>query len=258
MRTFDDLFTSYVTWLFRLPPTACKNAILSSFARRCTQCDALFLASVQLAGSGCTSNIMWRDLCHELGEGRRKSKWYSVLLAGLRNRGLADHVLSRGTDYVANRKQIAVKFSQYCFHNHLNCFLGTSGDDFRALKPFGIYPFLFSNSASESRFLFSFILSCWRWLDGGICSDYPQQCYFCECRNTSWHLLFDCPLFCDIRDPFESATGRKFEYDCLLSDVPPMPVEVARVGRALHRRVRELCSRVPIDDFELEGLFVPH
>ncbi len=107
------------------------------------------------------------DIRQELREGRRKSKWYTTLVGSLRTRGLAGHVLVRGVYYVENRKVAAVSFSQYCFHNHLNIHRGTSGDDFRARKPFGIYPFLFASSPFESRFLFSFILSCWRWLDGG-------------------------------------------------------------------------------------------
>jgi hypothetical protein len=255
MRGFDDLFTSYVVWLFRLPPSACKTAILSAFARRCAQCDALFLASVQLASADSTSNPLWRDLCEELREGRRKSKWYSILMTGLRTRGLADHVTRWGTDYVANRKQIAVRFSQYCFHNHLNNFRGTSGDDFRASKPFGIYPFLFMNNACDSRYLFSFILSCWRWLDGGVCSIYPRECSFCLCRNTSWHVLFDCPLFQDVREPFESAAGQHFDYSCLISAVPPMPVQVVKLGKELYGRVRELCLRLPPDDVEINDLF---
>ncbi len=246
MTAFDTLFTSYITWLFRLPPTACKNAILASFARRCTQCDALYLASIQLALADSTSNSLWRDLVGELRSGRRSSKWHKVLLAALRTRGLMERVVSHGTEYVATRKQASLTFAQYCFHSHLNVRTGTSGDDFRAQRPFGTYPFLFSSSAYESRYLFSFVLSCWRWLDGGACKDYPRDCQFCVCRNSAWHVLFDCPVFHDVRVSFEPELGRVFDYECILSIEPPISRTVVRLGKSIYFRVLELCRLEPV------------
>ncbi len=247
MTAFDDLFTSFMTWLFRLPPSSCKDSILAGFARRCTQCDALFLGSVQLASAHGTRNILWQDLVSELKEGTRRSKWYSSLLHALRARGLVDQVLDRGNEYVSVRKQIGVAFSQYCFHNHLNTNRGTSGDDFRTRRPFGIYPFLYSSSPFESRYLFSFVLSCWKWLDKSACRSYPDFCSFCLTRNTSWHILFDCPVFNDVREGFETELGRSFAYECLVSSTPPVPKVVVKIGKALYFRVKELCQRFEIE-----------
>ncbi len=243
MTVFDTLFTSYITWLFRLPPTSCKNAILASFARRCTQCDALFLASVQLALADSTGNPLWRELVGELRSGRRTSKWHKVLLVALRSRGLEANVTTQGTNYVATRKQASLTFAQYCFHSHLNVRTGTSGDDFRTQRPFGTYPFLFAANSNESRYLFSFVLSCWRWLDKGAAKDYPRTCEFCLCANSAWHVLFDCPVFSDVRESFEPELGRTFDYDCILSSQPPLPSTVVRVGKSIYFRVLELCRR---------------
>jgi hypothetical protein len=52
LTVLDDLFTNFICWLFSLPRTTCKVNLLTCFGRRCAKCDALFLATIQIAGGG--------------------------------------------------------------------------------------------------------------------------------------------------------------------------------------------------------------
>jgi hypothetical protein len=179
--SLDGLFVQFITWVFCLPRNSCKTAILACFGRRCALCDSLFLASVQLARGFTSETELWGSVAEALEDRTLKgSKWYKKVVTALTERGLRQEVWENPVEVLVHRREFGVKFSQFCFHNHLNLFRGSSADEIRAVQPFGIYPFLFQNPPGLSRFLFSFILSNWRWLDRGKCSSYPKECTHCK------------------------------------------------------------------------------
>ena len=243
MTALDSLFTSFITWLFRLPPTSCRDSILAAFGRRCALCDALFIASIQVANAKISRNTHWSNVVDELVAGRRKSKWFRKVVSGLRMRDLWEEVL-KGGPFVGERKTYGVKFAQYCFHNHLNRLRGTSADDFRHFRPFGIYPFLYAAPPAETRFLLSFVLCNWRWLDKSMCRLCPRLCVTCGEDNTGWHILFNCVFFEDIRAGFQNICGIPFDFDSLLCSSKPVPKQAALAGRLIYNRVKFLhpCS----------------
>jgi hypothetical protein len=138
----DDLFVDLVRWLFRLPRTTGKYVILANFGRRCAKCDALFLAAVQLASAQTSNNETWADAARDLREGNLRSAWYAAVISELSKRGFTDEVIRWGAQFLSERKRRAVEFSQYCFHRHLQVPTGTSADELRRLRPFGVFPFL--------------------------------------------------------------------------------------------------------------------
>jgi hypothetical protein len=136
-----------------------------------------------------------------------------------------------------------VLFAQFCFHKHLNKFTNTSADDFRRVKPFGIFPFLLRTPPARSRFLFSFILCNWRWIDQGKCKDSPRFCATCKQENTGWHLLFDCQNFDQERQVFQLSTGHAFEFEMLLKDEVNIANAVVEVGHAILSKVAQSCQQ---------------
>ncbi len=150
LKAFDELFVSFIRWLFRLPRSTSKLNILSCFGRRCSLCDSLFLAAIQLASAETSRNALWKDLVHDLKNRRKKSKWFTTVKKALTDRNFLEKVFSRGVEVLETRREVGVQFAQYCFHAHLNSHTNTSADDFRRVKPFGIFPFLLRSSPSQA------------------------------------------------------------------------------------------------------------
>ncbi len=242
LTVLDDLFTNFVCWLFTLPKTTCKVNILSCFGRRCAMCDALFLATIQLAGASSTRNELWKGVVSDLRSGQKKSRWFKVVSDAMTARGFIHRVFENGADVVANRRLVGINFAQYCFHHHLNRPTRTSADDFREVKPFGVYPFLFKAPPEIARFLFSFVLCNWRWLDRGKCRNYPRQCVRCQTENTSWHILFQCPIFVTERALFEWKTSVSFNYHSFCVDAPNVARSVAETGKSIFEHLCRLCT----------------
>jgi hypothetical protein len=201
----------------------------------------LFLASVQLARGFANNDELWGTVAQALRDRAiQGSKWYKKVVVALEERGLKQEVWGSPTAVIAERKDFGVKFSQYCFHSHLNIPRGSSADEIRDRQPFGIYPFLLRTPPGLSRFLFSFILSNWRWLDRGQCSNYPQNCTECDVYNSSYHLLFDCSIFAEERRCFLSSTGVPFSYEVLTVDDALIAREAAILGKKIFFRLSEM------------------
>jgi hypothetical protein len=237
----DNLFVEFVRWLFRLPAHTGRTAILSSFAKRCAKCDAIFLAACQIATAHTTRNTVWADAVCDLRQGRLSSPWFQVTTAELTKRGFAEEVLDHGVEFLSEKRRRGVEFSQYCFHEHLNCPVGNSADEFRRLRQFGIYPFLLSLSPEQTRYLFSFITSSWRFLDGQVCSSFPEVCFLCDQENSSVHLLFFCPSFSALRSELVRATGQVFSVNTLATTVRREQLLLAKFGRDLFHAVSSMC-----------------
>jgi hypothetical protein len=216
--------------------------ILSCFGRRWATCDSLFLASIQLAGAESSWNDLWKDLVKELFSKKKKSKWFAKVSKALAERNMTNQVFSAGADFVSNRREAGARFAQFCFHKHLNKLTNTSADDFRRVKPFGIFPFLLRTPPAQSRFLFSFILCNWRWLDRGKCKDYPRFCTVCQRECSAWHILFDCQNSEAERQIFASETGQSFSFEMLLKDDDAVAKSAVKIGRAIFNKVAESCS----------------
>jgi hypothetical protein len=238
----DDNFVEFVRWLFRLPPRVGKMAVLASFARRCVKCDALFLAATQVAQAAGTRNKVWEDTVKELKAGTIASDWFEIVRAEVGKRGLLVEVLNSGKEFVANRKQYGVVFAQFCFHAHSNTLTGSSADLVRLRRKFGIMPFLLSAHPEQSRYLFSFLLSCWRFLDSCRCIQYPAICETCDQENSSVHVLFECVLFSLLRDELESTLGTPFCFEVLESQDREVCRSVISFGKNLFFAIAELCE----------------
>ncbi len=239
----DDLFVEFVPWLFRLPSRTGRNVILASFARRCAKCDALFIAASQLAtAAGATENAIWADAVRDLRVGQLRSAWFQVVSAELAKRGFREEVLERGAEFLGERKRRGVEFSQYCFHEHLNCPTGNSADQLRRLRTFGILPFLLYLSPEQTRYIFSFLTSAWRYIDGLSCLNYPEICVDCDQENSSAHVLFFCSHFCSIRSAFLRDTGVIFTIDVLSTADRRVQLRIARLGNDLFFAIQRSCS----------------
>jgi hypothetical protein len=241
LNCFDELFVGFVRWLFRFPKSTSKSNILGCFGRRCAICDSIYLAAVQLAGAEVSRNDLWKDLVKDLLSRKIKSKWFDKVCEALADRGVYDKVFREGVSLVALRKEFGVQMAQFCFHNHLNKLTNTSADDFRRVKPFGVYPFLFRTQPVRSRFLFSFLLCNWRWIDKGKCKTYPRFCSECRKDNTAWHIIFECLIFSDVRESFFNVTGVHFEYEALFIDDKCVTSKAVDAGEKIYQRVARLC-----------------
>jgi hypothetical protein len=169
--------------------------------------------------------------------GSKKSKWFKAVSMALAERKLLEKVQQNGADVVATRREVGIAFSQFCFHRHLNCLTQTSADDFRRVKPFGVYPFLYKASPDTARFLLSFVLCNWRWLDRGKCKNYSRTCHSCSSANTAWHILFVCPIFSAERRAFLDRTGLIFEYSVLLVNDATVARAAAETGKCIFYHV---------------------
>jgi hypothetical protein len=202
----------------------------------------VYLAAIQLAGARSSRNDVWKDLVQDLVSKRKKSKWFTKVTKELAERGLERKVLLEGDSVVASRKEIGVQFAQFCFHKHLNKNTNTSADDFRKVKPFGTYPFLLNTPPVRSRFLLSFLLCNWRWIDKGKCRNYPRSCDDCQTENTAWHLLYDCPRFERIRTAFEDCTGYEFSFEVLPLHSRVVTLAAVEVGERIFECVARDCA----------------
>jgi hypothetical protein len=169
-----------------------------------------------------------------------KSKWFTKIRKTLEERNLKEQIFNSPVEAVAERRKLGVQFSQFCFHHHLNLPRGTSADQLRLLQPFGVYPFLYRVAPAQSRFLFSFVLSNWRWIDGGKCKHHPRVCTTCQVHNSSVHVLFECSMFDTIRAQFFDETDTVFDFDALTSTCEIVAKRVSSVGRNIFERISEL------------------
>jgi hypothetical protein len=245
IRRLDDLFADFIRWLFRFPRTTGRDVILASFARRCGKCDSLYLASVQLATASTTRNDTWRDAVAGMRDGTITSKWYGAVESELVKRGLRAEVLDDGASFLGDRKTKAVEFSQYCFHLHLNSPTGTSADQLKRCRPFGIFPFLALRSSEKSRFIFAFLCSNWRFIDGLKCQDYPSVCEECDQDNTSFHVLFRCPVFQACRRRFFDQTGQEFCFEVFSAVEVEVQMAICDIGREIFFEIARRCERPP-------------
>ncbi len=246
----DNLFVEFIRWLFRLPVRTGRAVILSNFARRCAKCDAIFLAASQIATARSTRNTIWADAVRDLVMGRLNSGWFQVVTAELEKRGFAEEVLERGADFLGEKKRRGVEFSQFCFHEHLNCPLGNSADELRRSRAFGIYPFLLSLSPKQTRYLLSFLTSAWRFIDNLACLNFPDVCVSCDQQNSSAHVLFFCPRFSVLRSTVQRETGCSFSMDILSTSSRREQIVIARFGRDLFVEISSICSTLRDEDRE--------
>jgi hypothetical protein len=172
------------------------------------------------------------------------SKWFRKVTAALCERELKATVWEQPSEVIVKRKEFGVQFSQFCFHAHLNLPRGNSADEIKSRQPFGIYPFLLHNHPSFSRYLFSFILSNWRWIDRGKCAQYPRECTECLVYNSSFHVLFECVLFEAARERFYCNAGVPFEFEALKNDDRIVARNAAKCGKEIFEQVAALCDDV--------------
>jgi hypothetical protein len=238
----DDLFVGFIRWLFRLPSTVGKMGILATFARRCAKCDAIFLASVQIAQGPTSGNPTWKAIVGDLQAGQLQSQWYEIVRAEVQKRDLRVEVFERGSVFVAERKTYAIQYAQYCFHFHSNVTVGNSADLIRRKREFGIFPFLFFTPPFQSRFMLSFILHCWRFLDGCVCASYPRICETCDRENSSYHVLFECFLFEQLRENFKYVSGFDFTFEILKNDDREVCHEISKFGKLLFEALCQSCE----------------
>jgi hypothetical protein len=201
------------------------------------------LASVQLARGFVPNNELWGTVATALKDQQiRGSKWYKKVAIALTERNLKSEVWDTPSEVLVQRKAFGVKFSQFCFHQHLNLLTGTSADKIREVQPFGIYPFLLQNPLGLSRFLLAFILSNWRWLDRGKCLRYPRDCDACRTYNNLYHLLFECTRFTEERLSFFNITGVPLDFECLKVDERELTREAAIVGKTIYFKMCDVCG----------------
>jgi exonuclease III len=242
VRKIDGLFADFITWLFRFPHTTGRDAILSNFGRRCAKCDSLYLASVQLAVASTSRNTIWGDAVRDLQGGVLQSKWFTTVRSELGKRGMEDEALVHGPSFVSDRKRKAVEFAQYCFHFHLNTPTGSSSDQIKRVRPFGVFPFLISQSPERSRYVFSFLCSNWRFIDGLRCEIFPDACDDCDQENSSMHVLFVCPSFASARERFLLSVGRPFTFCILASSDRNVHAAICDVGRDIYFEIARRCD----------------
>jgi hypothetical protein len=94
----------------------------------------------------------------------------------------------------------------------------------------------------KSRFLFSFLCSNWRFIDRLRCKAYPDVCVSCDQENTSFHVLFFCPVFDDVRAKFMRVTGRTFCFASLSSSDREAMTAMCEVGRGIYERIAAECE----------------
>ncbi len=160
----------------------------------------------------------------------------------LDKRGFKDEAFERGSVFVEERKKRAVEFSQFCFHFHLNVPTGTSSDQLKRIRPFGVLPFLIQQSPEKSRFIFSFLCSNWRFIDGLKCSAYPDVCDRCDQENTSLHVLFSCPRFEHVRREFRSVSRMAFNLDAFGSVDRDVQNAICKAGRRIYEIILNACE----------------
>ena len=201
-----------------------------NLGRRCCYCDSIFLAACQLARGKLEGCSLWSCVLNSAKFGG--SRWFNNIKLELERRGLFETVANSPQNFLAERKEWAVRFSQYCYHNHLLELRPNSSITFLHRRPFGIYPFVFELDSQNVRLILIFILSCWRWSLKNA-SRYPEYCERCDCENNSSHLLFRCQILSDDRDIFVHETGVELNCSCLIKE---------NIGRPLATFCQTLCT----------------
>jgi hypothetical protein len=171
---------------------------------------------VQLARGLLDPDSVWgRVLADSLSDGR--NRWTNAVTERLREMSLLLQVFEDPASFLGEGKQVAIVFSEWCHHRHMTFANGTSADDFRVGRPFGIMPVIADFPTFRTRNLMMLVLSAWRWsLEGG--EEHPQYCEECDCLYTSHHLLFRCLKTAHVRDNFRRNTGLDFSMESLYSD----------------------------------------
>ena len=235
-------FCDFIKWLFRFPRGVSHEGIMASFARRCTFCDALFLAACGIARANLNPGSILGDQISELVQNSKTSKWFDKVRAELAKRDVAEIVFLNSGMFLSDRRKYGVKFSQFCFHQHLSSLTGSSNDLIKIERPFGIFPFLYSCHPNESRFLLAFLLSCWRWIDSGRCVLFPDVCYVCDQLFSSYHILFECILFRENRKEFCENTGFVFNFEALCVNEYKMSISVVKLGKRMYEKCIEMAD----------------
>jgi hypothetical protein len=202
----DNLFCDFVRRQYRLPQSACRKGILMQFARRCANCDAHYLASVQVARGLTTPTSVWGRVLASVWS-NNSIPWVRNLKSRLSLMGIESEVVNGPGNFLSNRRDWSITFSEWCHQHHLVFANGTSADFFRVDRPFGMYPFLFDLNVSRTRTALTFLLSCWKWSFGITVREY---CPDCDCLVNSCHLLFHCVHTQTVRDHFQLETGEEF------------------------------------------------
>ncbi len=205
----DKIFCDFIKSRYGLPVTTSHSGILMQFGRRCASCDAFYLAAVHVARGRLEPSSTWGKVLHS-ALGRPQNKWINAVSVRLIEMSMWDEVMNTPSQFLENRKTIAVNFAQWCHHNHLRFSNESSADMMRMTRPYGILPVVCDIPSIHARKILVLLLSVWRWgLDGA--DDYPEYCVECDCLNSSHHLIFRCIKMNGIRHAFKRETGRDFD-----------------------------------------------
>jgi hypothetical protein len=208
MEVIDKIFCDFVKSRYKLPVTTSHSGILTQFGRRCASCDAFYLAAVHVARGRLEPSSTWGRVLHS-ALACQQNKWIAEVRERLNAMSMWAEVMNTPSDFLENRKTIAVNFAQWCHHNHLKFANGTSADMMRVARPYGILPAVYDTPVTHARKILLLLLSVWRWgLEGA--DMYPEYCVECDCLNSSHHLLFRCVRMNNIRHAFKRETGCDF------------------------------------------------
>jgi hypothetical protein len=180
------------------------------FGRRCANCDARFLAIVQIARGLVNPSSVWGRVLRTV-LAMPNLAWVREVRRHMVAMGIENMVLSRPAQFLSERKEWSVKFSKHCHSEHLRFVNGRSSDLFRLNRPFGIFPALYDLPVEQSRVLLGFVLSCWTWMFE--LRDVPDYCADCDCMMNAWHIMFQCSITRNTRDDFAFRTGVHFSYE---------------------------------------------
>jgi hypothetical protein len=184
-------------------------------------------------------------LVEDLRRGRIHSTWYAIVTSELEKRGMVEEVDNTGGHFLSEKRRRAVEFSQYCFHTHLNVPTGSSADQIKRRRPFGIFPFLVSFSPNKTRHIFAFLCAVWRFIDDRACLNYPDVCERCDMENSSFHVLFVCPDFWDVREKFLDEAGVAFTLDSLATNDHDAQAAICDLGHRLFAEIAHRCRALP-------------
>jgi hypothetical protein len=229
----DNLFCDFIRRQYRLPQSTCRKGILMQFARRCASCDSYFLAAVHLARGLTSPMSVWGRIISSVWA-TRGVQWVDALKSRLRLMGIEVEVTTRPSEFLGDRRNWGIRFSEWCHSNHLVHVNGTSADFFRIERPFGMYPFIFDLSVMNVRSALVLLLSCWRWASD--LKSVPEYCTDCDCLVNSPHLMFRCIHTSSARDNFQRETGVTFSLACLQD--ANISEEIARACDSILRETR--------------------
>lgn len=229
---FDNFFVNFIKHILPLPKNTSKNGILAQLGRRCTICDALYLATIHLARGLTNPKSIWGKICrYEIDQkDQTNNEWFVKVLSAAREREILDEVIQSPEMVVGERKNYAIYFDQYCYHKHLNILTNNSADDFRLGRPPGAYPFIHHLKSFQVRTVLQFTLSCWKWTKAFKKSKFPRStCPRCRSHLSSSHLLFHCDYSEYFRKKFKRNTGTKACLNSLLIDSRDISLELYKL-----------------------------